>query len=128
MSDTTSAKAESLMRRIEDALDKLVTLSVVTAVMPLRTVFLKADGAPTDVMADARRWELWPAGGGAEGMATEINLVAGDIRNTISTGFAGDDRKSLRDFHLQQVTQSRTIVHDNISAVLDLARSLRAQA
>lgn len=127
MSDTTSTKAEGLIHRIEEALDKLVTLSVVTAVMPIRTVFLKADGSPTDVMADARRWELWPTGGAAEGMVTEINLIAGDIRTTISTGFAGDDRKSMRDFHLEQVTQSRTIIHDNIAAVIDLARGLRSQ-
>jgi hypothetical protein len=122
----TNTKADALIRRIEDALQNLVTLRVVTAVTPLRAVAFTADGTPTTDPSMMKQWNLLPTGEAANGMVTEINLIEGDIRNAMSPDFGGEDRKSLREFHLQQVSQSRTIVHDNIQAVLDLARSLRS--
>ena len=50
-------------------------------------------------------------------MVTVIDLVDGDIKNTIHKDFVTGDLKSLRDFHEAQVHKGQEIVKNNIAAL-----------
>ena len=50
-------------------------------------------------------------------MHTRIDLVDGDIKNTIHQDFVTGDLKSLRDFHEAQVHKGQEIVKNNVAAL-----------
>ena len=111
MTNGTASNEKPLLKRIEDALQNLLTLKVVTLVGPL------------DVTANGESFEIVPHDPTAsDGIATSIRLEQGDITNVMSGN--AFDNKALFEFHAQQVALSRQIVGDNMKAVLDLARSL----
>lgn len=102
---------ERLLDKLADALDKLVTLEIVTVV------------ATTEVRADGNSWSLEPAAGAAKSAAkTTIRLDQGDITNVLSDGALENEK--LMKLHSEQVALSRQIVAENLKALMDVARSL----
>ena len=107
-------KANSLLNTIADKLDRLVTLTVVTAVADIDVV----QDDPNQVGFTCRP----KSGTTIEAFQTQVNLVTGDIENLISRDFATNTAyQSLTEFHLAQVTKSSDIVSSNLKAIRDLA-------
>jgi hypothetical protein len=112
MADDLRAQAESLLTRIGNRLEELLTLEVNTVIAPLVVV-----------AADGNDWSIEPKPGeAAEGVSTVIRLDQGDVRNALSAGAI--DNEKLMKLHNDQVALSRQIVADNLKAVIDLAHSL----
>jgi hypothetical protein len=55
--------------------------------------------------------------GGERSMRTVIDLVDGDIENTIHQDFVSGELKGLRDFHEAQVHKGQEIIKNNIAAL-----------
>ncbi|MDO6416133.1 hypothetical protein Q4F19_17235 [Sphingomonas sp. BIUV-7] len=111
MADEVRDQSETLLARIGNTLDQLLTLEVSTVI------------APMTVGVDGNEWSIDPkTGEAAEAVSTVIRLDQGDIRNALSAGAI--DNEKLMKLHNDQVTLSRQIVADNLKAVIDLARSL----
>lgn len=107
-------KANSLLNTIADKLDRLVTLTVVTAIADIDVV----QDDPNQVGFSCRP----KAGTTIEAFQTQVNLVTGGIENLISRDFATNTAyHSLTEFHLAQVTKSSDIVSTNLKAIRDLA-------
>ena len=107
-------KANSLLNTIADKLDRLVTLTVVTAVADIDVV----QDDPNQIGFTCRP----KPGSTIEAFQTQVNLVTGDIENLISRDFATNSAyQSLTEFHLAQVTKSSDIVSTNLKAIRDLA-------
>lgn len=115
-----------LLDTIAKKLGQLVTLTVTTVVCPLEIVQLDGAGAPVAAGAAAVDWKVAPPpGGAAQAWCTEINLLDGKIRNTLTPQFVTGDLASLGDFHKSQVTQAKDIVHGNIQALIGLAKTIK---
>ncbi|MDQ2103835.1 hypothetical protein [Azospirillum isscasi] len=107
-------KANSLLNTIADKLERLVTLTVVTAVADIDVV----QDDPNQIGFTCRP----KSGATIEAFQTQVNLVTGDIENLISRDFATNTAyQSLTEFHLAQVTKSSDIVSTNLKAIRDLA-------
>ena len=89
---------ESVKQKISDTIENLITLKIVTSV---------------------------GAGETGQRMETQINLVAGDIQNSIDREFVTGDLKELRTFHEAQVLKGQQIIKDNIEATKALATLVR---
>ena len=112
MAQDFQEKAESLLARVGNALEQLLTLEIQTVVTPI-TVSASDNGG----------WSVTPQTGQAtDGITTVIRLEQGDIHNALSPGAIDNDK--LMKLHAEQVALSRQIVADNLKAVVDLARSL----
>lgn len=57
------------------------------------------------------------AGTNEKRMATKINLVQGDITNTLDRAFVVGEFQELRAFHETQVSKAQQIIKDNIEAL-----------
>ena len=108
-----SGGAREFLQRLEQALNNLVTLKVVTLVGPVNVT-----GAGTDVTVAIA------AGAAPEAASTEVNLLDGDITNTFSTGFSALANGAMSNFHQSQVEKSQTIVTGNLAEVQKLATAL----
>jgi hypothetical protein len=105
--------AREFLAKIEQALEDLVTLKVVTLVGPV---------AVTGTGTEAR---VTITGAGAtEAASTEVDLLRGDITNTFSTGFSALANGEMRSFHQTQVEQSQSIVTGNFAELQKLATAL----
>ena len=104
-----------------------MTLRVETVVCPLTVVDdAPAGGAAGEAAAPPGAWHLAPPPAGAiEGWCTEINLLDGKIRDTLTQQFATGAYVALADFHKSQVTQAKDIVHGNIAALIALAKAIK---
>lgn len=60
---------------------------------------------------------------GGKVISTKINLLDGDITNTIPEGFIDSDKTV--DFHLQQVTKAEQIIKTNLDTLKSLANTLK---
>ena len=58
--------------------------------------------------------------GGSEKMSSEIDLIDGDITNTIPKSFLAADMKEIRTFHESQVEKGQQIIRDNLAALREL--------
>jgi len=95
-------------------------------VCPLTVIALDDTGHPTEDPTKAVDWKLAPPPAGtADAWCTEINLLNGQIRDTLTQQFATGAYASLTDFHKSQVTQAKDIVHNNIDALISLAKSVK---
>lgn len=106
--ETTETK--NLVERIRDSLERLVTLEIVTAVGPPR---LDDNGHPeVDFSKD-------------QVMVSQINLIAGDITNTMDPTFVDGDYAALRPFHEEQVAKGQEIIRENLQALEELYKFAR---
>jgi ligand-binding SRPBCC domain-containing protein len=122
-----SVEMDNLVNKLAQGVTKLVTLTVTTVVCPLTIIEIDANGAPVAAGAAGVDWLIAPPPGGpAQAWRTEINLLDGKIRNTLTDQFASGPLTSLADFHKGQVEQAKTIVHDNIQALIDLAKAIKS--
>ena len=83
--------------KIAQAITKVIELKITTSV--------------TDA-SDANKLE--------RAMVTKINLVEGDIKNTMDREFVVGDLKDLRAFHETQVLKAQQIIKDNLEALKTL--------
>ena len=83
--------------KIAQAITKVIELKITTSV--------------TDA-SDANKLE--------RAMVTKINLVEGDIKNTMDREFVVGDLKDLRAFHETQVLKAQQIIKDNLDALKTL--------
>jgi len=105
--------AREFLQRLEQALNNLVTLKVVTLVGPVNV-----SGSGTNVTVAIA------AGAAPEAASTEVNLLDGDITNTFSPGFSALANGAMSNFHQSQVEKSHTIVTGNLAEVQKLATAL----
>jgi hypothetical protein len=113
----SGSSARDFLQRLEQALNNLVTLKVVTLVGPVNVT-----GAGTDVTV-----AIAP-GAAPEAASTEVNLLDGDITNTFSTGFSAIASGAMSNFHQSQVEKSQTIVTSNLAEIQKLATALISAA
>jgi len=93
----------NLARALKLALTEMIELEITTWVVPVESGNLAADPMP------------------GYRMRTNINIIDGDIDNEIGSPFiAGGPYAELRDFHLQQVAESRKILKENLETVQQL--------
>ena len=98
-------KAGKIVEALSTALSEAIELEITTWV------------SSTDV--DDRTSEEQPKPGSR--MQTRINIVEGDITNEIGDRFLNSGPYSeLREFHLEQVQQSREIINDNLKSLQKL--------
>jgi hypothetical protein len=108
------AKIDSLVGKIGDALERLLTLKVETLIGEMDVV------APDN---DKENWTLVPKPGAATvAIKTTIRLSDGDIKNAMTEQASANAK--LVELHWQQVAASRQIVSDNLKGLMDLAQSL----
>lgn len=108
---------DAFIRKLENCLNQLVTLNIVTAVGAAK-VDIKSDeagGAATKIeVGDGSTKVIW----------TAINLAQGDITTVIDPEFQGESGKELREFHKSRETQGLEIIRGNISALKELVSLL----
>ncbi len=106
----------SIIKRISDSLENLLTLEIITAV---GTVDPTKSGEPN-----------WPDLASVEQpqmIVSKFNLLDGDIRTIFGEAFVTGDYKSLVDYHTAREKQGFEIINNNIAALkalLQLARGL----
>ena len=65
-------------------------------------------------------------GDGEKTITTTVNLLDGDINNSIDKAFLqNDELRSIRDFHAEQVKNGHAIIKGNVDMVIDLAKQLQ---
>ena len=65
-------------------------------------------------------------GDGEKKIETTVNLLDGDINNSIDKAFLqNDELRSIRDFHAEQVKNGHAIIKGNVDMVIDLAKQLQ---
>lgn len=72
--------------------------------------------------------EITTTVGGAQPRAikTTIDLVQGDISNSLDDAFLRDeDLKPIRDFHDRQVEKGQAIIKGNVDVIVNLVKQLR---
>jgi len=113
------ADAKDFIQKIIDALDKLTTLEIATAVVPANTEF-KSVGDDGKVLSQK---EILAQSNNV--MYSTINLIAGDITTRVPESFVGAGPfQELRAFHLEREKEGQKIIADNIAALkalIDLA-------
>jgi len=67
-------------------------------------------------------------GGASQKMETSIDLVQGDIKNSMDREFVTGDLKELRTFHEAQVLKGQRIIKDNIETLKALWTFVRDRA
>lgn len=94
-----------LTDKIAEALHNLVELRIVTSV---GKVVPDEQGHPTIDFKDAKM------------MATRINMLQGDISNSIDPEFATGEYSKLVGYHEQQVHKGQEIVRSNLQTLREL--------
>jgi hypothetical protein len=112
---------DTFIQKIEQSLNRLVTLNVVTAVGSAK-VEIKND----DSGGAASKIEL--SGGSSKVIWTTIDLAQGDLTTVIDPDFQGDAGKEVREFHKSRETQGLEIIRGNIAALKELVSLLGAAA
>ncbi len=57
---------------------------------------------------------------------TKIDLIQGDISNTLDEAFLSDDQlKPIREFHAGQVEMGQAIIKGNVDVIVNLVNQLR---
>ena len=104
-----------------------------------------ANGGPTDGGADGGGWReilghlekaannlmtleitTTVVGNQPKEIKTKIDLLQGDISNTLDEAFLRDEElKPIRDFHAGQVEKGQAIIKGNVDVIVDLAKQLR---
>ncbi|HET9932579.1 MAG TPA: hypothetical protein VFQ35_17875 [Polyangiaceae bacterium] len=108
---------DAFIRKLENCLNELVTLNIVTAVGAAKLDVKSGDASGTKVdVVDGSTKVIW----------TAINLAQGDITTVIDPEFQGDAGKELREFHKSRETQGLEIIRGNISALKELVSLLGA--
>jgi hypothetical protein len=62
--------------------------------------------------------------GDQNAIATSINLVQGDITNTVPDKFWAPDQQIVRDFHQAQVEQAKAIVERNLRMIAEVGKQV----
>ena len=95
-----------LIEKIEDALEKAVTLEIITAVGQIK------GGPEKEAEID---WGQNP-----KVILTKINLLQGDIETVFDPAYVTGDYQALRDFHMAREKEGYDIVHKNLDALKEL--------
>jgi hypothetical protein len=107
---------KDILTKLEDALEDLVTLEIVTAVGPVAPT-------PTDPVARRARPAFDP---GAKVIRTRIDLIRSGITTEIDPAFVTGDYQGLRAFHADREKQASEMFKSHIDAVksmIDLIKS-----
>lgn len=105
---------ESIITRLQRAVDNLVELRIVTAI---GNVKLGGGNQPDPDIDYARNPEV---------ILTKIDLVQGDIVTVFNPGLMAPEFETLRAFHAGREAQGLEIVRKNIETVLELLKAARA--
>jgi len=98
---------KGLIASIEDSLEELVTLEIITAVGTVEPTARDADGKKTKLGIDP----------GAKLLRTRFSLLAGDITTEMDPAFVTGEYQSLRQFHADRESQAWGIVKSNVEAL-----------
>ncbi len=90
---------ETVLKKITDALERLLTLEVKTVV--------------------------WDGEHGDRDITTQIRLATGDITTRMHADFIGGELDAMREFHAEQVSRGQKIIADHVKTLLDLVSELR---
>ncbi len=114
-SGASGAAVRSFLQGVEQALNEIVTLRIVTLV---GDVTVAGTGLAATVTVRG--------GTSAEAASTEIDLLNGHITNTFSPGFAALSGGDLKSLHESRVEKSQAIITANLAEVQKLASALLA--
>jgi hypothetical protein len=106
----------TFVKRIEKALEELVTLNIVTVIGTA-----KIDAALTEAGWDRSKITL---AADSKVIWTSIDLVQGDVTTVIHPELQGDAGRELRAFHHDRETQGLAIIHQNVAALQGLVKLL----
>lgn len=99
-----------VLKRLEESLENMLTLEIVTAVGAVQPTVKDANGdRKLAALAD-----------GAKILRTRIDLLQGDITTEMDPAFVTGDYEELRSFHAEREKQAIEIVNSNIEAVKSL--------
>jgi hypothetical protein len=110
---------QTLLQKIADHVEELVTINVVTAITKLKTIpdnFKNTENPDFYFVPDT---EVPP-----EGMQTRINIVTADVSVIVSEGFLTSDREELRKLHMEMVSKAQDSLIANVKELKDLALEL----
>lgn len=105
---------ESIITRLQRAVDNLVELRIVTAIGSVKL----GGGNQPDPDIDYA--------GDPEVILTKIDLVQGDIVTVFNPALMAPEFETLRAFHAGREAQGLEIVRKNIETVLELLKAARA--
>lgn len=100
------------LKTILDALDKLVSLEIVTSVGDV-----KYKNNKFEIAFDANPKVLY----------SKIDLLQGDITTVMNKDYVSGDYQALRTFHEEQITRGQDIIKQNIEAAKALASALKKE-
>jgi len=104
-----------LVQKIENALDNLVTLEILTAVGQVQ--FKPKSGSPENA---GRNFPDLDYEQNPKVILTKINLLQGDIKTVFNEEFVTGNFQSLRDFHANREKEGYEIVKKNLAALKEL--------
>lgn len=102
---------KDFVKKIEAALDNLVTLNVITAVGATQIEVSQVEGK------EVRNIKVAPD---AKVIWTSVDLLQGDITTTIHPDFQGDGGQIVRNIHNDARTQGMEIIKTNVGVLKDL--------
>ena len=102
--------------KVEQALEELVTLNIVTAVGEAQIETKQIDGGleRRSITVSGKNKVIW----------TSIDMLQGDITTVIDPELQGDAGKELREFHKGREAQGIAILRENIGALRDIVKLL----
>ncbi len=105
-------KFEELMKKIEEKINDLTTLEIVTAVgeVKFRTADEGSDGIRAAINTDKP----------VKAILTRIDLLDGDIRTVFDEAFVTGEYKALKSFHTEREKQGHDIIEKNLKALQTL--------
>jgi hypothetical protein len=106
----------TFVKKIEKALEELITLNVVTVVGAV-----KIDTSLTDGGWDRSKMTLAPD---TKAIWTSLDLLQGDITTVVHPELQGDAGRELRAFHRDREAQGLAIIQQNVAALQGLLKLL----
>lgn len=118
--ETVKVKENSVLSRLAQAAESLVSLEVATVVADKPILVEEKDGR-----MQARPRQISGASG-ADGAYTRIDLLQGDMLNVVASSYVPEEGATspVLEFHEKQVGTAKDIVAKNIDTVINLASAV----
>lgn len=111
--------ADKLIDRLERIFNELSELKVITAVGPVKVALTTDADGHTKTAVDTGNAAI------EQGIVTIFDLIDGDVTNVVSPELEGN--AELRAFHTAQVEKSQAVLKGNISAMIELGKTIAAE-
>ena len=110
---------DEVKQSIRDGLKSAVNLQIVTYVGNVKPAITSEDGKLIDI-----NWTNIGVAADDFAIATQINLAEGDIITITPSQVNDDDKKWIKDYHLEQVKAGKDIVASNLNMLAEMAEKI----